>query len=128
MCGIVGLKPTYGRVSRYGLIAFGSSLDQIGPLTRTVEDAALTLAVIAGGDPADATSAPEPVPDYAAGLSGDIRGTRTGDRISLHSSHRYEGTSVTYRFDGTVAGKEITGTVDLAEYGKAQFTARRRWA
>src|SRR5580765_6906505 len=78
MCGVVGLKPTYGRVSRYGLIAFGSSLDQIGPLTRTVHDAALTLGVIAGTDPADATSAPDPVPDYAAALSGDIRGTRVG--------------------------------------------------
>jgi aspartyl-tRNA(Asn)/glutamyl-tRNA(Gln) amidotransferase subunit A len=78
MCGVVGLKPTYGRVSRYGLIAFGSSLDQVGPLTRTVYDAALTLGVIAGADPADATSTPDPVADYVAALSGDIRGTRVG--------------------------------------------------
>ena len=78
MCGVVGLKPTYGRVSRYGLIAFGSSLDQIGPLTRTVHDAALALGVIAGADAADATSAPEPVADYAAALTGDIRGTAHG--------------------------------------------------
>jgi len=78
MCGIVGLKPTYGRVSRYGLLAFGSSLDQIGPLTRTVHDAALTLQVIAGGDAADATSAPEPVADYAGALTGDVRSTRVG--------------------------------------------------
>jgi aspartyl-tRNA(Asn)/glutamyl-tRNA(Gln) amidotransferase subunit A len=65
-CGIVGLKPTYGRVSRYGLIAFGSSLDQIGPLSRTVEDAALVMAIMSGVDPADATTAQEPVPDFDA--------------------------------------------------------------
>ncbi len=78
LCGVVGLKPTYGRVSRYGLIAHASSLDQIGPLTRTVRDAALTLGVLAGPDAADATSAAEPVPDYAAALTGDVRGTRIG--------------------------------------------------
>jgi len=78
MCGVVGLKPTYGRVSRYGLIAHASSLDQIGPLTRTVHDAALTLGVLAGSDAADATSATEPVPDYTAALTGDVRGTRIG--------------------------------------------------
>ncbi len=78
LCGIVGLKPTYGRVSRYGLIAFASSLDQIGPLTRTVRDAALTLTVIAGVDSADATSAPESVPDFTAALTGDVRGARIG--------------------------------------------------
>jgi len=78
LCGVVGLKPTYGRVSRYGLIAFGSSLDQIGPITRTAYDAAVALSVIAGADPADATSAPEPVPDYAAGLTGDIGRARIG--------------------------------------------------
>jgi len=78
MCGVVGVKPTYGRVSRYGLIAFGSSLDQIGPLTRTVHDAALALGVIAGPDPADATSAPEPVADYEAALTGEIGDVRVG--------------------------------------------------
>ena len=78
LCGIVGLKPTYGRVSRYGLLAFASSLDQIGPLTRTVADAALTLNVLAGPDPADATSASVPVPDYTAALTGDVRGLRIG--------------------------------------------------
>jgi aspartyl-tRNA(Asn)/glutamyl-tRNA(Gln) amidotransferase subunit A len=78
LCGVVGLKPTYGRVSRYGLIAHASSLDQIGPLTRTAYDAALTLGVLAGPDPADATSAAQAVPDYTAALTGDVRGVRIG--------------------------------------------------
>ena len=78
LCGVVGLKPTYGRVSRYGLIAHASSLDQVGPLTRTVYDAALALGVVAGEDAADATSAAETVPDYTAALTGDVRGTRIG--------------------------------------------------
>jgi aspartyl-tRNA(Asn)/glutamyl-tRNA(Gln) amidotransferase subunit A len=83
LCGIVGLKPTYGRVSRYGLLAFASSLDQIGPLTRTVEDAAIALTAIAGADPADATSAPQPVPDFTAGLTGEARGMRIGVPTTL---------------------------------------------
>jgi aspartyl-tRNA(Asn)/glutamyl-tRNA(Gln) amidotransferase subunit A len=78
LCGVVGLKPTYGRVSRYGLIAHASSLDQIGPLTRTAYDAAVTLGILAGADAADATSAAQPVPDYTAALTGDVRGTRIG--------------------------------------------------
>ena len=86
LCGVVGLKPTYGRVSRYGLLAFASSLDQIGPLTRTVRDAALALAVIAGPDPADATSTSEPVDDYPAALTGDIRGLRIGVPSSMLES------------------------------------------
>jgi aspartyl-tRNA(Asn)/glutamyl-tRNA(Gln) amidotransferase subunit A len=78
MCGIVGLKPTYGRVSRFGLIAFASSLDQIGPLTRTARDAALVLNVLAGPDPHDATSATAAVPDFLTGLTGDPRNVRIG--------------------------------------------------
>ncbi len=77
-CGIVGLKPTYGRCSRWGLIAFASSLDQAGPLTRSVEDAALMLRAMAGYDAKDSTSVNVPVPDYAAALSGDVKGLRVG--------------------------------------------------
>jgi aspartyl-tRNA(Asn)/glutamyl-tRNA(Gln) amidotransferase subunit A len=82
-CGIVGLKPTYGRVSRYGLLAYASSLDQVGPLTRTSADAALALSVIAGRDTADATSAAEAVPDYATALTGDLRGLRVGVPVRI---------------------------------------------
>ena len=77
-CGVVGLMPTYGRVSRYGLIAFASSLDRIGPIARTVEDAALLLRHMAGRDPLDSTSAELPVPDYVAGLDQPIRGLKIG--------------------------------------------------
>ena len=78
LCGVVGLKPTYGRVSRFGLVAFASSLDQIGPLTKDVRDCALMMSVIAGHDERDATSAPLDVPDFAEALTGDIRGLRVG--------------------------------------------------
>ena len=78
LCGCVGLKPTYGRVSRYGLVAFASSLDQIGPFTKDVRDAALLLGVISGHDPLDSTSVPQPVPDYTAALDGNIRGLKLG--------------------------------------------------
>ena len=76
--GIVGLKPTYGRVSRWGTIAFASSLDQAGPMTRSVRDAAIMLGAMASVDPKDSTSADRPVPDYEAALTGDIRGKRVG--------------------------------------------------
>ncbi|HEY1658944.1 MAG TPA: Asp-tRNA(Asn)/Glu-tRNA(Gln) amidotransferase subunit GatA [Candidatus Sulfotelmatobacter sp.] len=77
-CGVVGLMPTYGRVSRYGLIAFASSLDHIGPLTKTVKDAAIVLGTIAGRDPMDSTSADLPVPDYQAALEQPVRGMKVG--------------------------------------------------
>ena len=106
-CGVVGLKPTYGRVSRFGLIAFASSLDQIGPFARTVEDAAMLLAAIAGHDPNDATSVPEPVPNYLAALYGDLNGTRIG-------------VAEEYTVDGMEAGVSIaveTALTRLRELG-----------
>jgi aspartyl-tRNA(Asn)/glutamyl-tRNA(Gln) amidotransferase subunit A len=78
LSGVVGFKPTYGRVSRYGLVAFASSLDQIGPLTRTVWDSAAVLEVMAGLDPLDSTSLDAPVPSYTSALGGDLRGRRLG--------------------------------------------------
>jgi aspartyl-tRNA(Asn)/glutamyl-tRNA(Gln) amidotransferase subunit A len=77
-CGVVGLKPTYGRVSRYGVVAFASSLDQVGPMARTVADCALLLEIIAGHDPRDSTSLDAPVPRYRDALTGDVKGLRVG--------------------------------------------------
>ncbi|CUA80751.1 MULTISPECIES: Asp-tRNA(Asn)/Glu-tRNA(Gln) amidotransferase subunit GatA [Anoxybacillus] len=88
-CGVVGLKPTYGRVSRYGLVAFASSLDQIGPITRTVEDNAYLLQVISGLDPMDSTSANVDVPDYVSALTGDIQGLK----IAVPKEYLGEGVS-----------------------------------
>jgi aspartyl-tRNA(Asn)/glutamyl-tRNA(Gln) amidotransferase subunit A len=78
LCGVIGLKPTYGRVSRYGLVAFASSLDQVGPLTKNVSDAAALLGVLSGHDLRDSTSVPRPVPDYQKALDGNIRGLKLG--------------------------------------------------
>ncbi|MDE3075583.1 MAG: Asp-tRNA(Asn)/Glu-tRNA(Gln) amidotransferase subunit GatA, partial [Chloroflexota bacterium] len=78
LCGVVGMKPTYGRVSRYGLVAFASSLDQIGPLTKDVRDCAIVLNAICGHDPADSTSVERPVPDFEQALVDDVRGLRIG--------------------------------------------------
>jgi aspartyl-tRNA(Asn)/glutamyl-tRNA(Gln) amidotransferase subunit A len=78
LCGVVGLKPTYGRVSRYGLIAFASSLDQVGVLTKDTQDAAMLLKAIAGHDPRDSTSVNLPVPDYTEALTGEVRGMQIG--------------------------------------------------
>jgi aspartyl-tRNA(Asn)/glutamyl-tRNA(Gln) amidotransferase subunit A len=88
-CGIVGLKPTYGRCSRWGIVAFASSLDQAGPLTRSVGDAAVMLTAMAGHDALDSTSAPVETPDFARALGGDIRGLRVG----IPDEYRVEGMS-----------------------------------
>jgi aspartyl-tRNA(Asn)/glutamyl-tRNA(Gln) amidotransferase subunit A len=106
-CGVVGLKPSYGRVSRYGLLAFASSLDQIGPFARTVADAALTLSVLAGSDPCDATTAREPVPDFAAALTGNVKDIRIGvprafvtEGVDDQVRRAYEGALDTLRAGG----------------------------
>lgn len=85
-CGVVGVKPTYGRVSRFGLVAFASSLDQIGPLTKDVRDAAILLTVISGYDPKDSTSVNRPVPDYYKDLSNNIKGLRIGIPKEYHTT------------------------------------------
>jgi len=106
LCGIVGLKPTYGRVSRYGLIAFASSLDQIGPMTRTTRDAARVLTVIAGHDPCDSTSSHETVPDFTASLAGDVRGLKIG--VPRHLMTSGVDADVQTAFDAALA---VAGTL-----------------
>jgi len=109
-CGVVGLKPTYGRISRYGLVAFASSLDQIGPLTRDVRDSALVLSVMAGHDPNDSTSICEPPPDFQAALEGGARGLRIGRPVELYGEGLEAGTlaAVTAALDRY---KELGATV-----------------
>jgi aspartyl-tRNA(Asn)/glutamyl-tRNA(Gln) amidotransferase subunit A len=92
LCGVVGVKPTYGRVSRYGLVAFGSSLDQVGPFANTVEDAARLLAVIAGRDPRDSTSSEAPVADYLAEIDRGVEGLRVGVPKEFFGEGLAEGT------------------------------------
>ncbi|HEY4554619.1 MAG TPA: Asp-tRNA(Asn)/Glu-tRNA(Gln) amidotransferase subunit GatA [Bacillaceae bacterium] len=104
-CGVVGLKPTYGRVSRYGLVAFASSLDQIGPFTRTVEDNAYILQAISGLDPHDSTSVDKDVPDYVAGLTGDIKGLK----IAVPKEYLGEGVSEASRESVLAALKVLEG-------------------
>lgn len=123
--GIVGLKPTYGRVSRYGLIAFASSLDQIGPLTRNVKDNAHLLNAIAGYDPKDSTSAGRSVPDFTAGLDGDIKGMK----IALPKEYLEEGVAPAVRqavLDAADTFKKLGATVDevslpYSKYGVAVY-------
>jgi aspartyl-tRNA(Asn)/glutamyl-tRNA(Gln) amidotransferase subunit A len=100
LCNVVGFKPTYGRVSRFGLVAFASSLDQIGPFARDARDTALILQAIAGYDDLDSTSSPVPVPDYSAALTGDIRGLRIG-------------VPVEYWVEGTQPGVEQAVRADI---------------
>src|SRR5579862_4775330 len=146
-CGVVGVTPTYGRVSRYGLTAFASSLDHIGPLARTVRDAAVLLGVIAGRDPADATSAEAPVPDYAAALDGKVKGLKlglpreylkdlpaeTGDLIA-RAAERLRGLGCEIRdislpsTDFAIAAYYIIATAEassnLARYDGVRYTSR----
>jgi aspartyl-tRNA(Asn)/glutamyl-tRNA(Gln) amidotransferase subunit A len=109
LCGVLGLKPTYGRVSRYGLIAFGSSLDQIGPFARSTRDMAALLTAIAGHDARDATSAHDAVPDYTAGLTGDIAGLRVGVPRALMDDGVEPG--VREAFDAALAQMAAAGAV-----------------
>ena len=148
-CGVTGVTPTYGRVSRYGLTAFASSLDHIGPLARTVRDTATVLQVIAGRDPADATSAAAPVPDYAAALDGNVAGLKIGlpkeylkDLTSQTGALIWRGVDVLRRLgcqvreislpatDFAIAAYYIIATAEassnLARYDGVRFTARSR--
>src|ERR687890_1076580 len=115
LCGVVGMKPTYGRVSRYGLIAFASSLDQIGPMTRDVRDAALLLQAIAGHDPRDSTSANVEVPDYLANLEDGLEGLRIGVVPELMGEGI--GPGVREVVEGVARGLECAG----AEVGEASL-------
>lgn len=107
LCGIVGMKPTYGMVSRYGLVAFASSLDQVGPMARSVRDCAALLGLVVGHDPLDSTSIAGQVPDYVATLTGDIKGMRVGVVKELSSEGIEPG--VLDRFNQTVATLERLG-------------------
>ena len=114
LCGIVGIKPTYGRVSRYGLVAFASSFDQIGPFATDVADAALTLGVISGHDPADSTSIPAAVPDFEAALGRGVEGLRVGVVSELTGSRNGAATGGPAPRDA--AGEVLDGIdVDVTE-------------
>jgi aspartyl-tRNA(Asn)/glutamyl-tRNA(Gln) amidotransferase subunit A len=125
LCGCVGLKPTYGRVSRYGVVAFASSLDQVGPMARDVRDSAVLLGAMAGHDPRDSTSVPAEVPDYAAGLGGDLKGVKLG----LPTEYLADGIDPEVRaaFDAAVKQCEALGAeirevgMPHTEYGVATY-------
>ena len=125
LCGCVGLKPTYGRVSRYGVVAFASSLDQVGPMARDVRDSAVLLGAMAGHDPHDSTSVPAEVPDYAAGLGCDLKGVKLG----LPTEYLADGIDPEVRaaFDAAVKQFEALGAeirevgMPHTEYGVATY-------
>ena len=123
LCGVVGLKPTYGRVSRYGLLAFASSLDQIGPFTTSVADAALALQVIAGPDPRDATCSTAPAADYVGGLTGRVDGVRIGVPRALVSEDAGVDPEIRSAFDRAVETLERAGRRDCRR-GAAPQRAR----
>jgi aspartyl-tRNA(Asn)/glutamyl-tRNA(Gln) amidotransferase subunit A len=119
-CGVVGLKPTYGRVSRYGLIAFGSSLDCPGPLTRSVTDSALALGAMAGPDPRDATAANVPVPDYLAEMEKGMRGVKIGlspDYFRITYFNADTGELVEQALDGVIRQSVLDTAQHLAGMG-----------
>ncbi|MDP6677254.1 MAG: amidase family protein, partial [Verrucomicrobiota bacterium] len=125
LCGCVGLKPTYGRVSRYGVVAFASSLDQVGPMARDVRDSAVLLGAMAGHDPRDSTSVPAEVPDYATGLGCDLKGVKLG----LPTEYLADGIDPEVRaaFDAAVKQCEALGAeirevgMPHTEYGVATY-------
>ncbi|MBM3486147.1 MAG: Asp-tRNA(Asn)/Glu-tRNA(Gln) amidotransferase subunit GatA [Alphaproteobacteria bacterium] len=110
-CGIVGIKPTYGRCSRWGIVAFASSLDQAGPMTRSVRDAAIMLGAMSGFDAKDSTSADMPVPDFEAALTGDIRGLRVG----IPKEYQVDGMSAEIRnlWDDGIAWMKAAGAIPV---------------
>ena len=125
-CGVVGLKPTYGRVSRFGLVAFASSLDQIGPLTRNVTDCAHMMNVIAGYDKSDSTSVPRAVPDYTAALDGDLRGVKIGIPDELSATEGLDPSVLSCINDAVevlenLGAKRVNVTLPHTEYAVAVY-------
>ena len=125
-CGVVGLKPTYGRVSRFGLVAFASSLDQIGPLTKNVTDCAHMMNVIAGYDKSDSTSVPRAVPDYTAALDGDLRGVKIGIPDELSATEGLDPSVLSCINDAVevlenLGAKRVNVTLPHTEYAVAVY-------